>query len=56
MSTPNIEPRGSAPVPSSDRALILLREALEHQKLCDESLNVEALLAYALENPTESVG
>jgi len=55
MSATNIVPPGNVTVPSGDRALRLLREALESQKQCDESLNVESLLAYALENPNESV-
>ena len=55
MSTLNIESQRARPVPSKDRALTLLREALEHQKLCDESLHVDSVLAYALENPAQSV-
>lgn len=56
MSTPNIQPPSpTAAVVSGDRALTLLRDALERQKLCDESLDVDAVLEYALANPTESV-
>ncbi len=57
MSTPDIQPTtpSAAPVAPADRALTLLREALERQKLCDESLDVDAVLDYALKNPTESV-
>jgi acyl carrier protein len=57
MSTLNLQTQPIAPVPASagGRALMILREALERQKLCDESLDVDSILTYALENPTESV-
>jgi hypothetical protein len=35
----------------ADRALSVLREALERQKLCDPTLDVDAALAHALAHP-----
>jgi hypothetical protein len=45
----------AAPGSSVDDALGLMRQALENQKLCDPSLDVEATLIYAASNPEESV-
>jgi hypothetical protein len=55
MSTQNIPSLAqSAPAPR-DRALTLLREALEQQKLCDDSVDVDAAIEFAIAHPTESV-
>ena len=59
MSTPNIEPQQQftavAATSPLDRALALLREALEQQRLCDSSLDVEGLIAFAVAHPDQEV-
>lgn len=55
MSAPMVEPKLMVPASSGDRALTILREALERQKLCDESVDIESVIAHALKNPMDSV-
>ena len=55
MSASTVDPKPMVSASSGDRAQTVLREALEWQKLCDESLNVESVMAHALKNPTDSV-
>lgn len=43
------------PEPVGVRALSIMREALENQKLCEPSLNVEESLAFAASHPNTSV-
>jgi acyl carrier protein len=44
-----------APEPAVSRALELMREALENQKLCDPSLDVDEILVFAQDHPDRSV-
>ena len=45
----------AAPEPVAVRALNIMREALESQKLCEPSLDVEESLAFAVSHPNTSV-
>ena len=42
-------------VAATSRALDVLREALENQKLCDPSIDVEETLAYAVTHPDKPI-
>jgi hypothetical protein len=55
MATPNTEPQTIAGANVTERALAVLREALEQQKLCDPDLDVGAILAHALAHPDDDV-
>jgi hypothetical protein len=55
MATPNTQPQTIAGANVTDRALTVLREALEQQKLCDPDLDVDAILAHALAHPDDDV-
>jgi len=45
----------ATPEPVGVRALDVMREALENQKLCEPALDVEASLAFAVSHPNTSV-
>jgi hypothetical protein len=45
----------TTPEPMGVRALNVMREALESQKLCEPSLDVEASLAFAVSHPNTPV-
>jgi len=55
MATTNLESVRAVSIPPADRALTVLREALEQQLLCDPSLDVDAALSYAIAHPDQSV-
>ena len=55
MATQNTQPQGIAGATVADRTLTVLREALEHQQLCDPGLDIDAIIAHALAHPEEDV-
>ena len=55
MATPNSQPQHIGAGTVADRALTILREALEHQQLCDPGLDVDATIAHALAHPDDDV-
>lgn len=55
MATPNTQPGGIAGATLTDRAVTVLREALEHQQLCDPDLDIDAIIGHALAHPDDDV-
>jgi acyl carrier protein len=56
-STTNVQTQDSSPAPvvAPERAIEILREALEQQSLCDPGLDVESAIAFAISHPDESI-
>jgi hypothetical protein len=55
MATTNMESVQAISAIAPDRVLTVMREALEQQRLCDPSLDVDATLSHAIAHPDESV-
>lgn len=55
MVTTRAAIKATAAESSATRALNLMREALENQKLCDPELDVDGTLGHAIAHPHESV-
>jgi acyl carrier protein len=55
MATANTQPQGIAGATVTDRAITVLREALEHQQLCDPDLDIGAIIAHAIAHPDDDV-
>jgi len=57
MASKSVEPAGSA-LPasgSSERAIEILREALEQQSLCDPTLDIDSTITFAIAHPDQTV-
>lgn len=56
MATSNTQPQVIAGATVTERAVTVLREALELQQLCDPDLDIDAIIAHALTRPDDDVG